>query len=370
MRGPREQGRTDQSASAVTNSTESASRIDGRAPTVDGVTATSPTGNPLALLPTLEGDLARVETEIMASVESDLDFMTEISQHLIKAKGKRVRPGFAIAAAATANKDSVPVHHDVIMAGVSVELIHIGSLYHDDVMDQATTRRSVESVNARWGNLKAILAGDYLLGQSSEIAAGLGTDVAALMAQTISKLCEGQIRELQDNFNVDRTPEDYIAAIEGKTASLLATACRVGAMTGGLDSPMIESLTEFGYSYGMAFQVVDDILDVVATDEQLGKPSGNDILEGNYSLPVIRALRSDVGPQLRSLLTAFIDEDERDQALVLIRTSPGVAEALDVARAYADKAAASLTSLADNAAGTALRAAADHLISKVSNPLI
>lgn len=316
------------------------------------------------------GDLDRVEAELISSVQSDLPFVTDIAQHLINARGKRIRPGFAIASAATVLDPAVPVDIDVIRGGVAVELVHIGSLYHDDVMDDAETRRSVSSVNAKWGNLRAILAGDYLLGRASEIASDLGTEVASLLARTISALCEGQIRELQANFQIDRTAEDYEAAIEGKTASLLATACRIGAITGGLDRHLVDSLTEFGHSYGMAFQVVDDILDVVATDEQLGKPSGNDILEGNYSLPVIRALRSHVGEDLRSLLTATITPEQRDQALVLIRTSPGVAEALDVARSYADKAAASLSSLPDTEGSAALRAAADHLVNRVAAPLV
>lgn len=314
-------------------------------------------------------ELGRVENALIKSVQSDLAFVTELAQHLINAKGKRIRPGFAIAAAASGMTKLGPVSQDVIDGGVAVELVHIGSLYHDDVMDQAITRRSVESVNARWGNLRAILAGDYLLGQASEIAATLGVEIAALLGSTISALCEGQIRELQSNFDVDCSAEDYIGAIEGKTASLLATACRVGAITGGLDRTHVDSLTEFGHSYGMAFQVVDDILDLVATDEQLGKPSGNDIMEGNYSLPVIRALRSEGGEELRKLLNAFITPEERDRALVIIRMSPGVAEALDVARSYADKAAASLTALPDNPGSAALRTAAEHLISRVSAPL-
>jgi len=325
---------------------------------------------PLGVLPTLESDLARVETALVDNVKTDLDFLTDIAQHLIRAGGKRVRPGFAIAAAATGMSAGEPAPQDVILGAASVELVHLGSLYHDDVMDEATTRRSVDSVNAKWGNLRAILAGDFLLGRASEIAASLGTEVAGLLAATIGTLCEGQIRELQATYQIDRTVEDYDASINGKTASLLATACRIGAITGGLDRPIVDSLTEFGHSYGMAFQVVDDILDVVATSEQLGKPSGNDILEGNYTLPVLRALRSsEVGEQLRSLLSPEITPEQRDEALVLVRTSPGVAESLDVARGWADKASASLSPLPDSAGTNALRAAADHLIRRVSNPL-
>ena len=328
-----------------------------------------PSSNPLSVLPTLEADLVRVEEALLASVQTDLDMLAEAAAHLAKAGGKRVRPGFAIASAATSHAAPQPADQDVIMGGVAVELVHLGSLYHDDVMDEATTRRGVVAANDRWGNVVAILTGDFLLAQSSIIAAGLGTEVAALLGHTIAELADGQIRELQDTDNFGRTAEDYYAAISGKTASLLACACRVGAITGGLDRPQIEALTEFGHSYGMAFQIVDDILDIVATSEQLGKPAGNDILEGNFTLPVLRALRSDSGDQLRSLIEAGLTTETRDQALILVRTSPGIADALDAARSWADKAAGSLSNLDDSPGAVALRAAADHLVERARAPL-
>ena len=325
--------------------------------------------NPLSILPSLEADLLRVETALMSSVSSDLDLLADSAAHLAKAGGKRVRPGFVIAAAATGHSEPRDADEAVIMGGVAVELVHLGSLYHDDVMDEATTRRGVEATNHRWGNVVAILTGDFLLAQSSIIAAGLGTDVSALLGETIAELTDGQIRELQDTDNLDRTAEDYDAAISGKTASLLACACRMGGITGGLAGAQISALTEFGHAYGMAFQIVDDILDVVATTEQLGKPAGNDILEGNFTLPVLRALRSDNGDQLRSLIEAGLTPETRDQALVLVRTSPGTTDALDAARGWADKAAASLSYLDDSAGATALRAAADHLVERARSPL-
>ena len=157
------------------------------------------------------------------------------------------------------------------MGAVAVELVHLGSLYHDDVMDEARTRRNVESVNARWGNLVAILAGDFLLARASEIAASLGTEVAGLLAATIGQLCEGQVRELAQTFDVARDEESYLASIRGKTASLMSTACRVGAITAGLSREGIDAVTVFGEKVGMVFQIVDDILDVVSTDERPGQ---------------------------------------------------------------------------------------------------
>jgi len=317
----------------------------------------------------MAGDLARLEEHLRAAVVADDSYLTEIASHLIEAGGKRVRPGFSIASAGTRHTDAIGASHEVLMGGVAVELVHIGSLYHDDVMDEAEMRRNAVSVNARWGNLKAILAGDFLLARASEIAAGLGTEVAGLLAATIGQLCEGQILELRDTYNLDRTEADYERSIAGKTASLLATACRVGGIVGEIPRPDIETVTEFGHAYGMAFQIVDDILDVVATDEQLGKPAGNDLLEGVYTLPVLRAMHTNVGDELRSLLGGEISLEARERARELVRSSSGIGEALDSARSWADKAGAALTSLPDSASTTALLAAADHLVRRAADPL-
>lgn len=326
--------------------------------------------HPLAILPSMEDDLVRTEQELLRVVAAEDDFLTEVASHLINAGGKRVRPGFAMAAAAALDPSGAPAPIEVIRGGCAVELVHIGSLYHDDVMDDATTRRSVKSVNAEWGNLRAILAGDYLLGRASELAADLGTEVAGLLATTITQLCEGQILELASAYDPNRTVERYERSITGKTASLLATACRIGALVGEVPRPVVESLTEFGMAYGMAFQVVDDILDIVATDEQLGKPAGNDLIEGIYTLPVIHALADDaVATDLRPLLTRDITLDQRDRARELIRASSGVRTALDVAQGWADKAAGTLTDLPDTPGARALRAASDDLIARAHAPL-
>jgi len=316
-------------------------------------------------------DLARVEDRLLASVQTSDPFLNEVASHLIRAGGKRQRPAFAIAAAATGlGADGAPATDDVVMGGVSCELVHIGSLYHDDVMDDAVTRRTVESVNARWGNLKAILAGDFLLAKASEIAAGLGTEVAALLAATIGRLCEGQIRELKDAYNVGRTEDDYRASIAGKTAALFATACRVGGIVGGLPRDHIETLTTFGEQYGMAFQVVDDVLDLVATTEEMGKPTGHDMVEGVYTLPVLHTLSGPSGDQLRALLGKPLDDQERIAARDLVREGEGIAVAVAAARTYADAACTALEPLGASPAAEALAATAQHLVAKVASPVL
>lgn len=301
----------------------------------------------------------------MASVEVAEDpYLTEIASHLITAGGKRLRPMLTVASAATA-ADNEPVGNDAVRGGTSVELVHIGSLYHDDVMDEAELRRQAPSVNARWGNLRAIIAGDFLLARASSIAADLGVEVAGLLADTIAELCRGQIAELQSMYDTQRTPEQYFPSIEGKTASLYASACRIGGIVTGQSHERIDALTRFGMRYGLAFQMVDDVLDVVATDEQLGKPAGNDMIEGVYSLPVIYALAGPAGSELRALLNGGLDPEDRTEALDLVRSSPGVAEALADASASIAMAKDELLLLGDSPATQAMASAADALVSSV-----
>ncbi len=329
-----------------------------------------PTPNPLLSLPVLRSDLERVEEGLRAAVISADPFLTEIASHLMKAGGKRVRPAFSLVAAATPHAQMAPAGHDVVQGAIAVELVHLGSLYHDDVMDHAAMRRTVESVNARWGNLKAILAGDYLLAKASEIAAAIGTEVAGLLAATIARLCEGQVLELQHAFDVDRSEESYMTAIAGKTAALLASACRIGALTGALPGEQVDALTRFGRGYGMAFQVVDDVLDVVATPEAIGKPVGHDLVEGIYTLPVIRTLTEGSGAaadQLRDLLGEPLGSDQLEVARKVVRESGGVESALVTARGFVDEALASLEALPDGEATASLRSAATHLLDTVTS---
>jgi heptaprenyl diphosphate synthase len=335
--------------------------------------------NPLRSLPSLTGDLSRVETELLAAVTSVDPALTEIAQHLILAGGKRVRPSFAVAAGACADTfdgdgavdGSGGVQIEVIRGGVAVELVHLGSLYHDDVIDEAVTRRTVESVNARWGNLRAILAGDFLLAKASEIAASLGTEVAGLLAATIGRLCEGEIGELSTAYQTTRSREAYLASIEGKTASLFAAAARIGAIVAGLDRDRIDALTRFGTAYGMAFQIIDDVLDLVATDEQLGKPAGHDLVEGVYTLPVLYALEPDRpgAAELADLLGVPIHDDLLARARGIVAAGGGVEAALADARAYAQQAEAALEGFAERPGAQALSAAISQLWGREGLPV-
>jgi len=289
----------------------------------------------------------------MESVVTGDGFLDDVTTHLIAAGGKRLRPVLALA---TATGGSEPASREDLLGAVSVELVHLASLYHDDVMDEATIRRNVESVNSRFGNLVAIVAGDFLLARSAEIAAGLGTEIAGLLAATLGELCQGQVAEVRAAFDVGRTQEDYTRAISGKTAALMATSCRIGAITGGLPPNQVDAFTTFGRSFGMIFQVRDDILDVIGSDAELGKPAGQDLAEGIYTLPTLLALADPVvGPELKPMLGQPLDQIERDRACSIVASSCGVPASVAVARRYAEEAAEAAASCpsADLAAGFA-----------------
>ncbi|MDP8975891.1 MAG: polyprenyl synthetase family protein [Actinomycetota bacterium] len=314
-------------------------------------------------LPSLEGELAVFEDALRASVVTTDPFLTDVAGHLIHAGGKRLRPALVIASAVAGGAE---VSGDVVEGGISVELVHLGSLYHDDVLDEATDRRGVESVNARWGNLVAILSGDFLLARASEIAASLGTEVAGLLAATIARLCLGQVSEFRTAFDVSRTADAYLESISGKTASLMAASCRIGALTAQLSRARVDALTAFGESLGMVFQIRDDILDLVGTQEILGKPPGQDLVEGIYNLPVIHALADpDAGPELRGLLGRPVGTPEREKARDIVRGTDSIAAALKLGEGYADQAVRAVEALPRGPASTAMAQLGRRLLEDV-----
>jgi len=311
-------------------------------------------------LPYIEDDLERLEPLLSESVTTGDAFLDDVATHLIAAGGKRLRPLLALVAATGGDR---PARHDDLMGGVAVELVHLASLYHDDVIDEAVVRRNVESVNSRFGNLVAIVAGDYLLARSAAIAADLGTDIAGLLATTLGRLCQGQVSEVRASFQPGRTEQDYFGAIAGKTAALMATSCRIGALTGGATHHEVDAFTAFGQSFGMVFQLRDDVLDVVATDEQLGKPPGQDLAEGIYTLPVLLALADpQVGSELRTLLGQPLAQPERDKAREIVASSSGVLRTVEVARRYVDEAVAAASCLGSPVVGRGLAELARSLL--------
>jgi len=268
-----------------------------------------------------------VEETLEKAVRSDTDFVTEAASYLVAAGGKRFRPMLVLLAGYFGD----PTDPRLIQGATAIEITHLATLYHDDVMDEAPLRRGAQSANARWDNTVAILTGDFLFAKASEISAELGTDVSKLLARTIAVLCDGQIREVGASGRADQTVGSYMEIIRRKTAQLIAASCRLGGMLSGAPPEVIELLDDYGMTLGMAFQLSDDIMDVIASEEELRKKPGQDLLEGVYTLPVLYALEgSQQAGELAELLAPGPPDGERfERAFAIVREDG----ALDRARA-------------------------------------
>ncbi len=273
--------------------------------------------------------MERVEHRLEEVTTSHSTFLTEIAQHLILAGGKRYRPLLAQVAAELGPNDGP----EPVEAGVAVELVHSGSLYHDDVIDNADTRHGVASVNTKWNQTAAILGGDFLLARASEVAAPLGIEAVALIASTYATLCEGQVLELQLEDDLEHGPDDYYRVIGGKTASLIRTAARLGALVSGATRDAIEAVSDWAWEMGLVFQITDDVLDLVADEEWLGKPAGSDIGEGTFTLPVLYALAGSEGTEIRSLLAGGRPHEQGaiDRVISLVAAGGYIDRVLDEA---------------------------------------
>ncbi len=298
-------------------------------------------------LPELPRGLDAVEIELDRAIVVERAEIEDPARRMVLGGGKRLRPALALgcAAAATGRGDRAVVDPAVVVGATAVELVQAGSLVHDDIMDEAGERRGVPTINAKEGPSQALLVGDFLLARAGQLAAGVNQLVAAYLATAIADLCIGQSAEVATLFDTHRSEAAYEDSIRGKTAALFRASCEIGAAAADVPDDLVSALAAYGTAFGMAFQIIDDVLDLVSTAEALGKPVGNDIREGVYSLPVLIALTGPDGAALRSLLGHRPDEDDVAHALTLVRASSGVADALDRARACNEEAAASLAPL-------------------------
>ena len=315
-------------------------------------------------IPGLWERVERVEERLFEASASDNPYLTRIAQHLLAAGGKRYRPVLA----QLAGEFGPARDRRLIEAGAAVELIHIGSLYHDDVIDEAQTRRGTASVNANWSNTEAILAGDFLIARASEIAAaGLGEEAVRLLARTYAELVEGQTLELQLTGGLDHGPADHYRVIGGKTASLIRTSARLGALAADAPSEMVEALSKAAWELGMVFQLTDDALDLVATEEELGKPAGSDIHQGVYTLPVLHALAGPSGNRIAALLEGGAPFGNKAVAEVIRLVLEGghLEKTLDECRSRLNAAAEAIDALPAAAARRVLHRMGGFLIDRV-----
>ncbi len=310
------------------------------------MTSTSDGSSSLAL-PVLDAELEarlrarmiEVEERLEREIRSEAEFVTNAARHLMHAGGKRFRPLLVLLAAETGD----PTRDGVVTSACVVELTHLASLYHDDVMDEADLRRGAESANSRWDNHVAILTGDFLFSKSSELTATLGADAVRIQAETFTRLVEGQILETLTPGPDEDALAHYLRVVAGKTGSLIATSARYGARFSGASLEVEEALTAYGEKVGAAFQLSDDILDVASESVESGKTPGTDLREGVPTLPVLMAQRS-TDPADERLLTLLAGELTDDalhaEALDLLRKHPAMDEArqyvLDMAREAQD----------------------------------
>ena len=312
-----------------------------------------------ALADRLRVRMLAVEEALAGHVRSRAGFVTEAASHLMEAGGKRFRPLLVLLAAETGDR---PDADEVIRAACVVELTHLASLYHDDVMDEAELRRGAASANARWDNHVAILTGDFLFSKSSELTADLGADAVRIQAATFTKLVEGQILETVQPAPGEDPLEHYLEVVAGKTGSLIATSARYGAMFGGASREVEEALTAYGEIVGSAFQLSDDILDIASESVESGKTPGTDLREGVPTLPVLmaRASQDPADARLHELLDGDLSDDARHaEALELLRRHPALAEARAYVVDRAEEAKALLVALPQGSVRSALEAFAD-----------
>ena len=305
-----------------------------------------------------------VERQLAEAVDSPETFVAEAAAHLLNAGGKRFRPLLVMLSAEFGD----PAGPGVVPSAVVVELTHLATLYHDDVMDEASMRRGAPSANARWGNSIAILVGDYLFAQASDLVSELGPEAVRIQARTFSRLVQGQIRETLGPAEGDDALEHYLSVVADKTGSLIATAALFGAKMSGASEEIQVTLTEFGERIGAAFQLSDDIIDIASETGDSGKTPGTDLREGVPTLPVLIALRStDVGSErLRSLLSKPLTDDaEHAEALTALRGHPAMDEARSYVHAEANAAQALLAKLPECAAREALQALSDTVATRL-----
>ena len=309
--------------------------------------------------PVLDSDLRRglaaVEELLHRSVRSDDPFIAEAARFLVDAGGKRLRPLMTLMCAHLGS----PAVPEVVTAAAVVELTHLATLYHDDVMDEAEVRRGSASANARWDNTVAILTGDFLFSRASELLADLGPWAVRLQASTFARLVSGQIRETVGPREGEDPVAHHLAVLADKTGSLIATSAEFGARFAGAPDTSVELVRRFAEQLGVAFQISDDIIDIASDTTDSGKTPGTDLREGVPTLPVLFALRSDdpspEAVRLRDLVSRpLVDDDEHAEALRLMRQSPALAQARQTLQTYADSALAILSGLPEGAARRAL----------------
>ncbi|MEN9519859.1 MAG: hypothetical protein RLZZ381_2447 [Cyanobacteriota bacterium] len=318
-------------------------------------------------------------TSLLTPVENDLNILTDnlkqligarhpilgaAAEHLFDAGGKRIRPAIVLLASRATMSDHEPTERHRRLAEIT-EMIHTASLVHDDVVDEADLRRNVETVNSLFGDRIAVLAGDFLFAQSSWYLANLDNlQVVKLLSEVIRDFAEGEIVQSINRFDIDASIDSYLDKTYYKTASLMANSAKAAAVLSDASSEVVENLYSYGRNLGLAFQIVDDILDFTGSTEVLGKPAGLDLASGKLTSPVFYALQQE--PYLKILIERkFAESEDLDRALELVKKSDGIEQARQLAKDLAYKAAQSLSCLPPSSSKDALHELTDYAVSRI-----
>lgn len=299
------------------------------------------------------------EGYLLEVVTSDFPFVSVLAQHLLKAGGKRLRVAMTFLASGFGDRD--PNHEtNVRKLAAAIELTHLATLQHDDIIDEADKRHGVPAVNANWTNTLAVLSGDYLFAKASLLAAEVGGEAPIVLANTIAALCEGQVKEIEAAFRTDRNPEDYLEVIRRKTARLFAAPAYLGARIGKATKKTAHVLESFATDFGMAFQLVDDLLDFLGDERKLGKPVGTDLKEGVYTLPILHAMSEN--PDAVELVEA---KAGLPQVVELLHETGSFVYARAVAEGYARDALAQTRKLPDVEERKALEELVEFVVERI-----
>ncbi|WP_077616583.1 heptaprenyl diphosphate synthase component II [Caenibacillus caldisaponilyticus] len=308
----------------------------------------------------LKSDLQIIEKQLEDVLSSDQAILRQAAYQLLKAGGKRLRPLFVLLSARFGKRE----HPDINRVAVTLELIHMASLIHDDVIDDAELRRGKQTVKARWDNRIAMYTGDFIFAKALNVIGEVeSAEVHRILSQAFREMCLGEIVQIQDQYNWNQNLRQYLLRIKRKTALLMAISCRLGAVAAGADEAIALNLYRFGYYIGMSYQIVDDILDFTGTEKQLGKPAASDIKQGNVTLPALYALQ-DVKIRdelLNRLKTAQATGEGWNAAIRLINESGAIERSRKLSDRYLQKAYAALDGLPDQALVDSFRTIADNI---------
>ncbi len=313
----------------------------------------------------IKKDLERVEKKISQALKTENVFIQQMVDYLAHSTGKRVRPALAILSA----KYCGQLSEETISLGAALEMLHVATLIHDDIIDNSAVRRKQKTLNFKWGNEISVLMGDYVFASSFYLMAkDLPKDVVSSLADTTNVICHGEISETFNRFNVDLTEEQYLEVIKEKTAVLFAASCQTGAMLAGGDTLTVKNLYRFGLGIGMAFQVIDDTLDFVGKQNKVGKPVMSDLREGKLTLPVIYCLGSATKAENKKLKSIILRKVKTAADLkflnVLLKKYDTINRSIQKAKYFVEDAKAGLTELNGNGGKAQFVQFADFLINR------